>query len=33
MQEERNFEQEDKIHKTNAFILANQILKDEKNGR
>lgn len=33
MQEERTFEMEDKIHKTNAFIRANQILKDEKSER
>ena len=33
MHEERNYEMEDKVHKTNAFIQANQILKDEKNER
>ena len=33
MREERNFEIEDKTHKTNAFIQANQILKDEKDQR
>ena len=33
MNEERNYEMEDKVHKTNAFIQANQILKDEKNER
>ena len=33
MQEERQFEQEDKVNKVNAFIQANQILKDEKNER
>jgi len=33
MQEEQLFEQEDKTHKVNAFIQANQILKDEKSER
>lgn len=33
MHEERHFENEDKTHKTNAFIQANQILQDEKNER
>ncbi len=33
MHDERNFEQADKTHKTNAFISANQILKDEKQER
>lgn len=33
MQEERQYEQEDKIHKVNAFIQANKILKDEKDER
>ena len=33
MQEENNFEQDDKINKTNAFIKANQILLDEINER
>ena len=30
MQEERKFEQDDKTHKVNAFIMANQLLKNEK---
>ncbi len=30
MLEEREYENEDKTHKTNAFIAANQILLDEK---
>ena len=33
MFEEQTYESEDKVHKTNAFIQANQILKDEKNER
>ena len=33
MQEERQFEHEDKTHKVNAFIQANQILRDEKSER
>jgi len=33
MHEELLFEMEDKTHKTNAFILANQILKGEKEER
>ena len=33
MFEEKTYETEDKVHKTNAFIQANQILKDEKNER
>ena len=33
MHEERLYEQEDKTHKINAFIQANQILKDEKSER
>ena len=33
MHEERLYEQEDKTHKINAFIQANQILKDEKTER
>jgi len=33
MQEERAYEAEDKTHKTNAFIQANQILKEEKDER
>ena len=33
MFDERNFENQDKVHKTNAFIQANQILKEEKNER
>ena len=33
MHEERKYEQEDKTHKTNAFIAANQILLDEKTER
>lgn len=33
MLEEREYEEEDKTHKTNAFIAANQILLDEKHER
>lgn len=33
MHQERNYEEEDKVHKTNAFIEANRILKDEKQER